>query len=79
MLVSGCSSRFVSDQPGGEEARIAVVRVTDGGTVKIPPEIDGEDRVRLIVVNTPETKAEWGPEPYGEEAARFTQKSFEDQ
>lgn len=79
MLVSGCSSRFVSDQPGGEEARVAVVRVTDGGTVKIPREIDGENRVRFIGVDTPETDSERGQEPYGEEAARFTQRSLEDQ
>ena len=79
VLVLGCSSRFVSDQPGGEEAGVTVVRVTDGDTVKITPEIDGEDRVRLIGVDTPETDPERGPEPYGEEAARFTQRSLEDQ
>ena len=79
VLVLGCSSRFVSDQPGGEEAGVTVVRVTDGDTVKITPEIEGEDRVRLIGVDTPETDPERGPEPYGEEAARFTQRSLEDQ
>jgi micrococcal nuclease len=79
VLVLGCSSRFVSDQPGGEEDWVTVVRVTDGDTVKIAPEIDGEDRVWLIGVDTPETDSERGPEPYGEEAANFTQRSLEDQ
>jgi micrococcal nuclease len=79
VLVLGCSSRFVSDQPGGEEAAVTVVRVTDGDTVKIMPEIDGEDRVRLIGVDTPDTDPGRGPEPYGNEAARFTQRSLEDQ
>jgi micrococcal nuclease len=79
VLVLGCSSWFVSDQPGGEEAGVTVVRVTDGDTVKVMPEIDGEDRVRLIGVDTPETDPERVLEPYGEEAARFTQRSLEDQ
>ncbi len=79
VLVLGCSSRFVSDQRDGEDVEATVVRVTDGDTVKITPEIDGEDRVRLIGVDTPETDPERGPEPYGEEATRFTQRSLEDQ
>ena len=79
VLVLGCSSRFVSDQPSGQEAGVTIVRVTDGDTVNITPEVDGEDRVRVIGVDTPETDPERGPEPYGEEAARFTQRSLEDQ
>ena len=79
VLGLGCSSRLFSGQPGGEEAGVTVVRVTDGDTVKITPEIDGEDRLRLIGVDTPETEPERGPEPYGEEATRFTQRSLEDQ
>ncbi len=83
ILLSGCSSRLVSDGlPGGEataDTEATVVRVTDGDTVGITPKIDGEDRVRLIGVDTPETNPEQGPEPYGEEAARFTRKILEDQ
>ncbi len=70
-LLSGCSSQLVSEA--------TVSRVTDGDTVRITPEIDGVDRVRLIGVDTPETNPERGPEPYGEDAARFTQRSLEDQ
>jgi micrococcal nuclease len=79
IFVLGCSSRFVSDQLGGEEAGVTVVRVTDGDSVRITPEVDGKYRVRLIGVDTPETDPERRPEPYGEEAARFTQRSLEDQ
>lgn len=57
VLLSGCSSRLVSEElPGGEslaEIEATVVRVTDGDTVRITPDIDGEDRVRLIGVDTP--------------------------
>ncbi len=80
-LLSGCSSRLVSDLlPDGEgpvEAEVTVARVTDGDTVRITPEVDGEDRVRLIGVDAPETDSERGPEPYGEEAGSFAQKSLE--
>lgn len=79
VLVLSCSSRFVSDQRGGEEVGVTVVRVTDGDTVRIAPEIEGEGRVRLIGVDTLETDPERGPEPYGEEATRFTQSNLEDQ
>jgi micrococcal nuclease len=79
--LSGCSSRLVSDGlPGrgsGAEDEVAVVRVTDGDTVKISPEIEGESKVRLIGVDTPETDR--GPEPYGEEARNFTRRSLEGQ
>ena len=62
VLMLGCSSRFVSfGQPGGEEAGVTVVRLTDGDIVKISREIDGEDRLRLIGVDKPETD----PERYG--------------
>ena len=75
VLVLGCSSRFASDRPGGEEAEVTVVRATDGDTVKITPEIEGEDRVRLIGVDTWETDPERGPEPYGEEALRSADRN----
>ena len=76
----GCSSRLVSSDPPGKseeaEVEVAVTRTTDGDTVKISPEVDGEDRVRLIGVDTPETTGRM-PEPYGEEAARFTRETLE--
>ena len=76
-ILSGCASRLVSDGlPGsGAEAGVTVVRVTDGDTVRISPEVEGESRVRLIGVDTPETSTDRGPEPYGEEAGGFTRRS----
>ncbi|CAN5294688.1 hypothetical protein BH24ACT19_BH24ACT19_19420 [soil metagenome] len=79
-ILSGCASRLVSDGlPGGSgaEAGVTVVRVTDGDTVRISPEVEGESRVRLISVDTPETSTDRGPEPYGEEAGDFTRRSLE--
>lgn len=79
-LLTGCSSRLVSDGlPGGKDSaeEATVSRVTDGDTVRIKPDIDGEDRLRFIGVDTPETDPERGPEPYGEEARRFTRRSLE--
>ncbi|MBA4115438.1 MAG: thermonuclease family protein [Rubrobacter sp.] len=77
----GCSSRLVSGDPPGKsekaEVEVTVTRATDGDTVKISLEIDGEDRVRLIGVDTPETNPGRGPEPYGEEATRFTRERLE--
>lgn len=82
-ILFGCSSRLVFDGlPGsgsGAEDEVAIVRVTDGDTVKISPEIEGESKVRLIGVDTPETSTNRQPEPYGEEAKDFTRRSLEGQ
>ena len=51
-----------------------VERVVDGDTI----ELDGGERVRLIGVNTPETKHPRKPvEHFGKEASEFTQKLSE--
>ncbi len=82
-VLPGCASRLVSEGlPGGgsdNETAVTVVRVTDGDTVRISPEVEGESKVRLIGVDTPETGADRGPEPYGEEARDFTRRSLEGQ
>ena len=50
-----------------------VKEVVDGDTIKIEPAIDNEDEVRLIGVDTPETKdPQEEVEPYGKEASNFT-------
>lgn len=79
-FLSGCSSWLVSSGlPGGEEVEVTIYRVTDGDTVRILPEIEGEDAVRFIGVDTPETNPGHGPpEPYAEEAKSFTQSSLQD-
>jgi micrococcal nuclease len=53
---------------------VTVQKVVDGDTIDISPAVSGKDRVRLIGVDTPETK-EPGcvPQPYGQEASAFTQ------
>jgi micrococcal nuclease len=58
------SSRF--------DATVTVSRVVDGDTIEISPVIDGVEEVRLIGVDTPETKdPDEGEEPYGPEASAF--------
>ena len=76
---SGCSPRHVADGlPGGGEGGVeaTIVRVTDGDTVRISPAVDGEDAVRLIGVDAPETDPGRGVQPYGEEAAAFARESL---
>ena len=62
-----------SSNSTGHDATVNVTRVVDGDTIKISPALDGYDEVRLIGVDTPETK-EPGCEvqPYGPEASKFT-------
>ncbi len=46
--------------------------MVDGDTIEISPAVDGKDEVRLIGVDTPETKdPDEGIEPYGPEATAF--------
>jgi len=54
------------------DATVRVTRVVDGDTIRISPTADGNNEVRLIGVDTPETK-EPGCEvqPYGPEASEF--------
>ena len=69
---------------GGGEAKarteVSVSSVTDGDTVKVSPPVDGEASVRLIGVDTPETKKPGEePEPLGEEAHAFTEEVLGDE
>jgi len=58
---------------GRYDAVATVSEVADGDTVEIEPAVDGEDEVRLIGVDTPETKdPDGGEEPFGEEASTYT-------
>ena len=55
---------------------IPVLRVVDGDTLLL----EGGYRIRLLGVNTPETKHPEHPaEPFGEEASRFTQSLTKNQ
>jgi micrococcal nuclease len=54
------------------DATVTVSRVVDGDTIEISPAVDGNDEVRLIGVDTPETKdPSEGIEPYGPQASAF--------
>jgi micrococcal nuclease len=57
---------------GDHDATVTVSRVVDGDTIEISPAVDGNEEVRLIGVDTPETKdPSEGVEPYGPEASAF--------
>jgi micrococcal nuclease len=63
---------------GGHDARVRVKRVVDGDTIEISPAIDGIDEVRLIGVDTPETKEPGcDVQPYGTEASEFTTEELQ--
>ena len=75
LLPAGCGPRFVTDAPPGDQLdsgiEATVYRVADGDTVSVEPDINGEDSVRLIGVDTPEFGES---EPYAEEAASFARE-----
>ena len=57
-----------------------VTRVVDGDTIEVSPAIDGIEDVRLIGVDTPETKdPDCGVQPYGDEASAFTASELQGQ
>jgi micrococcal nuclease len=57
---------------GAYDTTVTVSRVVDGDTIEVSPAVDGNDEVRLIGVDTPETKdPSEGIEPYGPEASAF--------
>lgn len=78
VLVAACGGPPVSeDRPVVEKPReVRVTSVTDGDTVKISPDIDGIEDVRLIGVDTPEKFGPDGPQPFSEEATAFTEDTL---
>ncbi len=73
-LATGCGPALDSrpDPP-----RTVVSRVTDGDTVEVSPAINGEEDVRLIGMDTPETFGSSGEQPYAQEATEFTEARLE--
>jgi micrococcal nuclease len=62
------------------DATVTVTRVVDGDTVDITPAVDGITRVRLIGVDTPETRdPDCGKQPYADEAKAFTTSELQGQ
>jgi endonuclease YncB( thermonuclease family) len=82
----GSTASTVSEEANRAEAAhqdnrgpvVMVSKVVDGDTIEIAPAVDGLTEVRLIGVDTPETKdPRTGVQPYGEEAYRFTASALE--
>src|SRR5215207_427262 len=66
------------DGLGRYDAVATVTEVVDGDTIEISPAIEGKEEVRLIGVDTPETKdRDEGVEPYGEEASNYAVTELE--
>ena len=66
------------DNRGRYDAVATVSDVVDGDTIEVEPAMDSEEEMRLIGVDTPETKdPEEGVEPFGKEASNFTTSVLE--
>jgi micrococcal nuclease len=67
------------EEDGGRYDAVATVsRVVDGDTVEIDPAVDGNDEVRLIGVDTPETVDPGEDvEPYGPESSNYATSVLE--
>ena len=62
------------------DAVVTVSRVVDGDTIEIRPSVRGNNKVRFIGVDTPETKdPDCGVQPYGKEASDFTSSKLSGQ
>ncbi|SEM18289.1 micrococcal nuclease [Mesobacillus persicus] len=67
LIITGCSSNATD----GLTAK--VLSVTDGDTIKVKLKDGSEERVRMTLIDTPETKhPRLGVQPFGKEASEFT-------
>ncbi len=70
----GDGVQYGAGTPTAYDATATVTRVVDGDTIEISPAIDGITDVRLIGVDTPETKEPGcAPQPYGAEASSYAE------
>jgi micrococcal nuclease len=79
LFLSGCSTEFqVNTLPGKSQTIVAYVkRVIDGDTLLVSLQNHKEERVRMILIDTPETKhPRLGVEPFGPEASNYTKKKL---
>ena len=69
---ASASASAATSAVGDYDATVKVSRVVDGDTIEISPAVDGNEEVRLIGMDTPETKdPSEEVEPLGPEASAF--------
>ena len=68
-----------SAMSGDYDATVRVSYVVDGDTVDVSPAVEGIERVRLIGVDTPETRECPGGQPLSQEAKAFTTSELQGQ
>ena len=74
VAVSLLSQREDQVATQAESAEVVVLRVVDGDTLLL----ESRERVRLLGIDTPETKIpNVPPEPFGPEASEFTRRAVE--
>lgn len=74
-LATGCGPAL--DSRPDPPRTVTVTSVTDGDTVEVSPAVNGEEDVRLIGMDTPETFGSSGEQPYAQEATKFTEARLE--
>ncbi len=80
VLVFTTGATAQEDEEVEYDETVTVERIVDGDTIRIDPAIDGIDEVRLIGIDTPETKdPDCDVQPYGPEALTFTRDELLDE
>jgi micrococcal nuclease len=76
VVTTGTSAQ--EDEEVEYDETVTVERIVDGDTIRIDPAVDGIDEVRLIGIDTPETKdPDCDVQPYGPEATMFTRDELQ--
>jgi micrococcal nuclease len=74
---ASASASAAASVGGDHDATATVSRVVDGDTIEVSPAVDGNGEVRLIGMDTPETKdPSEEVEPLGPEASAFAADSL---
>lgn len=80
MLVFNMGATAQEDEEVEYDETVTVERIVDGDTIRIDPAVDGIDEVRLIGIDTPETKdPDCDVQPYGPEALTFARDELLEQ
>jgi micrococcal nuclease len=83
LFLSGCTTEFQVNSPfntyevKNKTIEAYVKRVIDGDTILVSIQNHKEERVRMILIDTPETKhPRLGVEPFGLKASNYTKKKL---